>query len=406
MQTIKKHPFITDLLIAGVIALSFSSFIYFEHFNLTCKALNSITALLAYYLLLRVSARVILFSGFFIGLLWFYWIGYSFEYYHVSYMIPIITIGFGFVYTLFFGVLALSNRAWIRALLLLILSLVEPFGFNWMVLELPFVESYFGVQMWQFALILGVLTFVLTCKHPYRYLALVLLAGAINYTTPQKVMPDLKIKLVSMDLPQELKWKPYMEPIINASNFKAIDDAIDNNYDLVVLPESAFALFLNKRPDLIEILKEKSMQISIITGGLYYEAGNNFNVSYLFEKGSEKIAKKMILVPFGEYIPLPKFIREYVNQTFFDGASDYISAKKPTDFVIKGIPFRSAVCYEATCEELYIGNPKQMIAISNNAWFVPSIEPTLQKLLMHYYALRHGTVIFHAANAAGTGIVE
>jgi apolipoprotein N-acyltransferase len=406
MQTIKKHSLIADLLLASVIALSFSSFIYFEHFDLTCKALNSMTALLAYYLLLRVSARVILISGFFIGLLWFYWIGYSFEYYHVSYMIPVVTLGFGFVYTLFFGVLALTKKVWLRALFLLILSVVEPFDFNWMVLELPFIESYFGVEKWQFALILAVLSFLLTCKHPYRYLALIMLAGAITYSTPQKSMPELKIKLVSMDLPQELKWQPYMEAKINASNFKAIDDAIREHYDLVILPESAFALFLNTRPDLVEILKEKSMSISIITGALYYEEGKNYNVTYLFQDGTEKIAKKMTLVPFGEYIPLPKFIREYVNRTFFDGASDYISADKPTDFIIKGVIFRNAVCYEATCEELYIGQPQYMIAISNNAWFMPSIEPTLQKLLMRYYASRHATIIFHAANAAGTGIVE
>jgi len=406
MKLLQKYPILNDFLLAVFIAVNFSSFIYFEHYGLTCKALNTLSALIAYSLLLHVKPRIILISGFLIGLLWFYWIGYSFEYYHVSYMIPIITVGFGFVYLLFFGVLALTQKIWLRAIFLFILSFIEPFDYNWMVLELPFIESYFGVAKWQFVLILVALTFFLTCKEKRRYGAILILLAAINYTTPQKVMPDLKIKLISMDIPQELKWKPFMEAKINTFNFKAIDLAIKEGYDLVILPESAFALFLNMRPDLVEILKEKSMNISIITGALYYENRNNYNVTYLFQDGKESVAKKMTLVPFGEYIPLPKFIREYVNQTFFDGASDYISADAPTDFIIKGIKFRNAVCYEATCEELYRDKPKYMIAISNNAWFMPSIEPTLQNLLMRYFAQRHGTIIFHAANAAGTAIVE
>jgi apolipoprotein N-acyltransferase len=118
------------------------------------------------------------------------------------------------------------------------------------------------------------------------------------------------------------------------------------------------------------------------------------------------VAKKLVLVPFGEYIPLPDFMKKFVNDTFFAGASDFLTAKHPTDFLIKGVKFRNAICYEATCKELYVGNVQFMIAISNNAWFTPSIEPTLQKLLMEYYARKNGVTIYHAANAAGTGVIK
>ena len=149
-----------------------------------------------------------------------------------------------------------------------------------------------------------------------------------------------------------------------------------------------------------------SKKIAIVTGALLYEAGNNYNVTYFFQDGKMQIAKKMVLVPFGEYIPLPKWIGHWINDIIFGGASDYLAADHPTDFVIRGIPFRNAVCYEATAEPLFAGNPRYMIASSNNAWFLPSIEPTLQRLLMTYYARRHHTVIFHSANMAGTGIVR
>ena len=164
-------------------------------------------------------------------------------------------------------------------------------------------------------------------------------------------------------------------------------------------------MFLNRETTLLNHLKELSHDISIHTGSLYYENGHNFNASYFFQDADVQIAKKMVLVPFGEYIPLPSFLARPINKAIFGGASDFLTASKPSDFMIKGFSFRNAICYEATCHELFEDSPALMIASSNNAWFTPSIEPTLQRLLMKFYAKKHNTIILHSANSAGGGII-
>ena len=126
----------------------------------------------------------------------------------------------------------------------------------------------------------------------------------------------------------------------------------------------------------------------------------------MFNNGSYEVAKKLVLVPFGEYIPLPKFAQKIINDMFFAGTSDFKTATEPTDFIIKGVKFRNAICYEATCQEIYDGDVDFVIATSNNAWFSPSIEPTLQKLLMRFYARKNGVTIYHSANYRGTGIIK
>ena len=73
---------------------------------------------------------------------------------------------------------------------------------------------------------------------------------------------------------------------------------------------------------------------------------------------------------------------------------------------VKGTKFRNAICYEATCQEIYEGDVQFVIATSNNAWFAPSIEPTLQNLLMRFYARKNGVTIYHAANYKGSGIIK
>jgi len=403
----KRHVFFKNLTDGLLIALGFSAFIYIDYFKLPhIAAVETLLALGAYYGLLAVPRRTVLLAGFFIGIFWFYWIGFSFRYYGMPWAVPLLTLLFGGVYLLYFGVLALSEQPFIRAALLFGMSFVAPMGFNWMVPELPLLHSYLGFEPWQFALILFTLAAVAAFRSPLRFGALLLLAGAYApaYTPPP--LPPLKIKLAATAVPQELKWEAsYQLPTV-ISNLERIDDAVKEGYDLVILPESVFPLFLNMAPDLIERLKARSEKIAIVTGGLLFEDGNNYNVTYFFHHGRMQIAKKMVLVPFGEYIPLPKWIGGWINDVVFDGASDYLAADRPTDFRIDGTRFRNAVCYEATSEALFADDPHYMIAISNNAWFTPSIEPTLQKLLMAYYARRHHTLIFHCANAAGTGIVR
>ncbi|WP_229855127.1 apolipoprotein N-acyltransferase [Candidatus Sulfurimonas marisnigri] len=400
------NPLMFDLISGVVTALFFSAFIYFEHLDITLKLLNTIFALLSLALFLYISKRAILVAGFFIGILWFYWIGYSFEYNGVGYLTPFITLIFAIIYMLFFGVLALTNKVYIRAALLFGLSFFEPMDWNWLQIELIFVDSYIGVLKYQLAVVLVAISLPNYLKMPYKHVPLLLIILAFSFNPQVQKDAPLKIKLISTDITQDIKWKrETLAPTVEMV-FKEINSAIDNKYDLVVFPESVFPIYMNKSPIIMDELSKLSKNITIIAGSLLLENTQNYNVTYMFENGNYQVAKKLVLVPFGEYIPLPKFAQKIINDTFFAGASDFKTATKPTDFIIKGVKFRNAICYEATCKELYEGELDFVIATSNNAWFAPSVEPTLQKLLMRYYARKNGVTIYHSANYLGTGIIK
>ena len=397
---------ITQHILLGILtALLFSGFIYFEEYSLTNKFINTLFGLSSLALFLYIPKRSIFIAGFLIGLLWFYWIGYSFKYQDVGYMTPIVTLGFGFIYLLFFAPLAVTNKPYIRAILLFSLSFFEPFDFNWLQIELIFVDSYIGIFKYQLALVLFALTMPSLLKDKFKYTPLLALLFAINFTTPTKKEMPLKIKLVETDIKQEYKWtREALRPTINLI-FKEINNAITQEYDVVVLPESVFPLYMNRNKTIQNSLLKLSKDITIIAGALYREDNLKYNVTYMFQDEKYQIAKKVTLVPFGEYIPLPSFAKDFINEIFFSGSSDFIGAKEPTDFIIKGIKFRNAICYEVTCQEIYEGDVNFIIAMSNNAWFTPSIEPTLQKLLMKFYAHKNGVTIYHSANSIGTGVI-
>ncbi|MDF1878588.1 apolipoprotein N-acyltransferase [Sulfurimonas sp. SAG-AH-194-C20] len=398
---------ITKTILTGLLtAILFSAFIYLEYFELTNRLLNTLFGLSSLALLLYIPKQSILVAGFSIGILWFYWIGYSFEYQGVGYMTPVITLSFGFIYLLFFLPLYFTDKTYIRALLLFGLSFIEPFDWNWLQIELVFVESYIGLFKYQLALVLLALTLPSFIKHKYyKYLPLLLIFTAFDYSNHTKKEAPLKIKLITTDIKQDYKWTiearaPTIDMILSQ-----IKIAIQEKQELVVFPESVVPLYLEKETQIMDKFLYLSKNISIVVGSLLRENHQNYNVTYLFEDGKYKIAKKLVLVPFGEYIPLPKFAQKIINETFFSGASDFVTATKPTDFIIKGVKFRNAICYEATCAEIYEGDVEFVIATSNNAWFSPSIEPTLQNLLLKYYARKNGVTIYHSANYKGSGII-
>ncbi len=191
-------------------------------------------------------------------------------------------------------------------------------------------------------------------------------------------------------------------------NLFLIDKAIEEKKDLIILPETVFPIVLNNEDLLLNELIQKSYYINIIAGALYKEENSFYNATYHIANGKVEIAKKVVLVPFGEEIPFPKVITDLINDIFYDGAEDYKKADTPTNFVINGVKFRNAICYEATSDNIFqnLDDVKYMIALSNNAWFTPSTEPVLQNLLLKYYAKKYNITIFHSVNGSKNNIIR
>lgn len=416
---IKKLFLRQNILLGLLTAVLFSAFIYFSYLDFEAKFLNTISAFISFYLILTIPRVALFYSGFFIGVFWFWWVGISVIYYNLPYMIPIVVLGFGLGYALLFLATSIRDKVLIRALLFFGLSFVSPLNFNWLKPELLLVDSFFDADKLSFAAILvAIVLFEMLKTYSFRlkrfdlksdlkkFLFIIPLAFAFDYSTPkQSEFLSVDIDLPTYSVEQDKKWTRDYLPIVVEKNLKLIDSSIENRYDVVVLPETAFPMILNNYEDLVELLKEKSEKIAIITGALHSQEGL-YNATYFFNNGEMQIAHKVVLVPFGEEVPFPKLIRDWINDTFYGGAEDYKTADTPTDFEINGVKFRNAICYEATTDTLYEGNPKYMIAMSNNAWFTPSTEPALQKLLFKYYAKKYGTTIYASNNKSENYIVS
>ena len=382
-----------------------SSFIYMHHFNLYLPYLQALFGVIALWFWLKLTSKEMFWSGFFTSIFWFYWIGLSFRYYDLSWMIPFVIITIALIFGILFRLIAAFPYVLLRAIVIGLIEYIHLFGFDWFRPALMFTNSILGDHIWQLWIILLSLTLFIMIKQKIRYLLLLLILLSYHPKT-SIIKPQLSIQLVNTDIDQDKKWDlRYLNPIIEL-NIQTIKNALNNKKKAIILPESAFPLYLNHQIELMKKLLDLSKKITIVTGALYAEDKKSYNSTYLFKNGKVKIMHKVILVPFGEEVPLPKWMGSWINEIFFDGAKDYTTATKVSDFKMVGKTFRNAICYEATSDRLFEGNPKYMVAISNNKWFTPSIEPTLQYLLLQMQSNRHGTIIFHSTNGPITKIIQ
>jgi len=433
LNKIRQYISTFELTRGFFIALLDSLFIYMEYWEHDSPLIATLSGLLALYLLMQSNTKTWFFSGFFTGVFWFWWIALSFNHYHMPWAIPIVVLTMGLLYAVLFGLIAYiaeklcrvrthtaKDRSdyrcisthptvlTIKALGLLGFSYLHPFGFDWFKPELMFINSYIGIEKWQFAVVLSAIGLSIWRKQ-FLWMFFVIL----TYRPHSQNIPHLpeQMALVTTHTSVEDKWNKTLHQKQFKEVFAHIDTAIEQKKNLVIFPESVFPVFLNYDKDLISRLKKRAEHISIVAGGLYWDGKIPYNSAYIFVNGKITVANKVLLVPFGESNPLPDFLSDWVNKMFYDGAVDYIASKNVTDYTIDGTTYRNAICFEATSEKLYEKDkngkrPKNMIVLSNNGWFTPSVEPTLQKLLLQYYSQKYGTTIYHATNMSKSYVIH
>ena len=394
--------------------LSIPLYLYAVSENLVIQIINFCLVFSGFYLFFHKKHSFFQ-TGFFIGIFWFWWISLSFRYYNLTYLIPFIVffigVGYGIifwglnkVFSFFnFKLFTLPFSLYMWAFFIIFgFDYIRPFTFDWLKPEVLLSCSFLNPD--KLTLSFLILSVILLHKNFKKLPIYIFILIAISLNKPKLSMPDLKINLITTHISQNKKWDKNYIPVEIKNNFKYIQNSI-GKYDVAVLPESAFPLFLNLYPNIMGKLINLSKKITIITGALHYKDKNYFNSTYIFENGKVTILDKHILVPFGEYIPFPVFQKE-INDIFFNGSSDYKTAKNFGIFKIKNYKFINAICYEATIEDIYKLKPKYIIALSNMAWFMPSIAPVLQKLLIKSYAFKYKKIVFHSLNGYKSYIIN
>ncbi len=202
-----------------------------------------------------------------------------------------------------------------------------------------------------------------------------------------------------------------LNPIIKI-NSKKIEENIEliineSNSDLVVFAENNFPYLIDKKnfTNLIKFIKKDK---KVIIGGTTIEEGKFYNSFLMLEKDKIDIFDKQILVPFGEFLPLRKYLlfMEKIsgNIDFQKGILDRFILTKDKLSILP------IICYEIIFDKIFNNiNEKEidiLINITNDSWFGNKIGP-----YQHFYIARTKSLIankplLRVSNNGISGIID
>jgi len=201
------------------------------------------------------------------------------------------------------------------------------------------------------------------------------LSGRIDWTTPRDT--PLTVALAQGAVPQDLKWRPEQLPVTLDLYRDLTLEALGT--DLIVWPEAAIPQYYENLERWTAGIQSLAADAGseIMLGMLRYHEAGAQNAVYTLSQPESPYVKRH-LVPYGEYFPVPDFIRPWLaamDLAFIDTRPGD-PAQAPIGLL--GERIAVTICYEDVfgAEQLHsFPDATLLVNVSNDAWFGDSIAP-------------------------------
>lgn len=248
-------------------------------------------------------------------------------------------------------------------------------------------------------------------------LALALLWGGgamlqgVAYTRPTGA--PISVSLLQGNVAQETKFVPD-KALATLALYERMILASDAR--LIVLPETAFALFHDELPPgyLDRLRAHALLQGSDIIAGVPQfasgrERNDYYNAAFNLGSAPTQFYRKHHLVPFGEYLPLrPVF--GWVLDFLHIPLSDFSRGETiQPPFPVAGQQLAVNICYENVFgNEIAAALPHATLLanLTNDAWFGRSLGPQQHLQIAQMRALETGRMMLRATNTGVTAIID
>ena len=354
-----------------------------------------------------------------------------------SWMIPIIWLGFGLFFGLYYAISALlasfspkGVARWIAfAGWFCVFEWVRSWfatGFPWNVIGniwnayLPMLQSVsvWGIYGLGLVTVLAFTSISLGWKRwPFvcsvMFFAGLYVLGALRlYNAESQDIWGVKLRLVQPNIAQTLKWDPNKA---RENVAKLIRMSKENNKDVthVVWPESAVPFLLNyhedERINLMGAIRQGSF---LLTGGMRavnVAQKSLANSLFVLNDLTDILAyyDKVHLVPFGEYVPLRNVLP---LDKFVPFSEDIVSGEKSNTIDIEQAkPAGVLICYEIIFSGEVVdknNRPDWLVNITNDGWYGISSGPYQHLAMAQTRAVEEGLSVVRAAYTGVSAVID
>lgn len=239
-----------------------------------------------------------------------------------------------------------------------------------------------------------------------------------SHTPLEKQKEKTWVRLVQPCVPLEMSWdknkaKAQMDDLLRLSSTPS-----DKTPNIVIWPESALPLLLD------EDAGARQYIVQSLPAGAYLASGSLSRIRRPGEKvivhnslvmvdpNADVVAKydKHHLVPYGEYLPLRKYIPDGIRKVT-SGEIDYTPGMGSATVDIDPIPaFSPLICFEGIFSAQVVApgepRPKWMLNITNDAWFGHTSGPYQHLQLARMRSIEEGIPLVRVANSGISAVFD
>lgn len=232
--------------------------------------------------------------------------------------------------------------------------------------------------------------------------------------------PFLDVGVVQGNIDQGMKWNPGRQ---GATVKNYIDQSIllmrgTVRPDLLLWPETALPFFPPGHPltrSIGSFLQDE--EVILLTGAPWFERENAtdenfkiFNSSLLFNSNGEIVSMtaKSHLVPFGEYVPLKRYLPFIAP--LVEGVGDFIPGKIENPPACKNGRIGVLICFESIFPDIsrkwVDAGANIMVNITNDAWYGRSSAPHQTLAMTRMRAVETRRSVVRSANTGFSAFVD
>jgi apolipoprotein N-acyltransferase len=228
--------------------------------------------------------------------------------------------------------------------------------------------------------------------------------------------PYYPVAAVQGSVLQKRKWDPDFAGKIFSDHINLSRRATEQGARLVIWPESSTPFHFDETPIPAESMKQFARQtgVYLLVGSDDYErvggAYRAYNGVKLIDPNGEVTLRyrKIVLVPFGEYVPLRRLF--FFAENLMEGVSDFSAGEEVLVAEVGGNGVGAFICYEAIYPDLVRRFVKKgaglLVNLTNDAWFGRSSAPWQHLNMAVARAVETRRYLVRAANTGISAIVD
>ena len=229
--------------------------------------------------------------------------------------------------------------------------------------------------------------------------------------------PVCKVAIVQGNIEQGIKWNSAYR-VSSVQKYINLSSLVRSaKPDLIVWPETAAPFYFLYNKKLTSLLKNgiQNFESNFLIGAPSFIIKKNktidyFNSAYLLGPDGEVHGKynKAHLVPFGEYVPMKKFL-PFVGK-MVEGIGDFVPGQKGTIIRQGKLGLGVLICYEIIftdlAREMIRNNADLLVNITNDAWYGRSSAPYQHFSMAVFRAVENRRSLVRSANTGISGFID